>query len=1280
MLGSLDVLDAGRRVPLGGSKQRALLAVLLLHANEVVSVDRLVDELWGDRPPGSAGKLVQGYVSALRRLLSAGGVRDGPLETQAPGYALRVGSDELDRFVFERLAAEARAADGQELAARGLRAALALWRGPALADVTLEGPGRQEAERLNERRLAVLVERIELDLELGRHADVIGELEELVVSYPFHERLPALLILALYRSGRQAEALRAYRDTRRRLVEELGLEPGTELQQLERQILAHDPALDLPRAPTPPPPAPPAPASRPAAPDGDGDGRRVRKMVTVLFSDVVEWSSLAERLDPEPLHEVQARYHEEIGAVLVRHGGTVEKFIGDAAVAVFGVPAVHEDDALRAVRAAAEIRDAVAELNHELERDWGVRLTVHTGVNTGEVVTGLVSAGHSLAAGDTMVVAARLQQAADAGEILLGADTYRLVADAVRAEPVEPLNLKGRSTPVPAWRLVELAADRPVLSVPAAAPLVGRRRELDALEEAYARVVAERSCRLCTVVGPPGIGKSRLLREFAAARGDATVVVGRCLPYGDGITYWPLVDIVDQLVGDDPQARIAELMEDDERAAAIAERVAGAVGRAHAAGSPEEIAWAVRKLFERVAADGPLVVVVDDAHWAEPTLLDLLEYLLGFASDAILLLCLARPDLLEQRPAWAAPRPATSLIALEPLSDAESRELLELIPGSEAFADEAVDRVVAAAEGNPLFLEQLRALHAHGGAQGVVPPSIHALLAARIDRLEPDEREVLERASIEGRSFHLGGLAALLPERLRGELETVLMALVRKEFVHADRSGLAGEEAFRFRHLLIRDAAYAGIPKTTRAQLHESFADWVAGRTAGRVELEDITGYHLEQAYRYREELGSVDEHARALARRGARLLASAADRASARGDVSAAATLLGRAASLLPADDPERLSLLPDLGLLLTEAGRLAEAEQVLGEARELAATAGDRRAELNAAIELAALHLLSDPRSEIDALLDVVEGCVPELEVLDDARGLSRAWYLVGLVRGLWAGRHAVAERALARALEQVRRTGDKRQEAQILNRLAFVAWSGPMPLPEAIARCHEILGSAGGDRTLEAGALRWLAALEARAGRFDEARRLMAESIERYDGSPLMAETMRAFGYADVELLAGDPAAAELELRRGYDALGEMGEQGYRSSVAGFLARALYAQGRYDEAERFTRLSEETAAEEDTWSQVLFRATRAKVLARRGADSEARELVTRMLALVDETDLLDLRGDALLDAAEVLRLLGDPEAAAYIERAQALYEQKGNVVSARRAAELAATVRAT
>src|ERR687885_2700452 len=442
ILGPLEVHDDSRPVALGGPKHRALLGVLLLHANESISSERLVDELWGDQPPARAHKLVQGYVSGLRKLL-------GPARvvTRSPGYLARVEDGELDALEFDRLVTEAGAAEEPPLKAERLRRALELWRGSALANLRLESFGDREAERLNELRLAALLERIEIDLELGRHAELVGELEALVAEHPLQERFRALLMLALYRSGRQADALELYRATRTLLAEELGLDPSPELQRLERLVLTHDAELDPPRfearvelppAPTPPP-----------------EPERLRRTVSVVFGDIVGSTSLGERLDPETLHDVLDRYSETCADVLERHGGTVEKFIGDAVVAVFGLPSLHEDDALRAVRAAVEVRQAVADLSAELRRTWGVGLGVKLAVNSGEVFVGPGSRRDAFASGDAINVAARLEEAAAEGEILLGEQTRRLVEQAVRVEALEPLMLKGRSAPVRAGRLLE---------------------------------------------------------------------------------------------------------------------------------------------------------------------------------------------------------------------------------------------------------------------------------------------------------------------------------------------------------------------------------------------------------------------------------------------------------------------------------------------------------------------------------------------------------------------------------------------------------------------------------------------------------------------------------------------------------------------------------------------------------------------------------------------------------------------------------------------------------
>jgi len=619
----------------------------------------------------------------------------------------------------------------------------------------------------------------------------------------------------------------------------------------------------------------------------------VRKTVTVLFCDLVGSTSLGDRADPEVLRELMGRYHRELRTILERHGGSVEKFVGDAAMAVFGVPQVHEDDALRATRAANEIGDAVGRLG----------LEARIGVNTGEVVAGK---GETLVTGDAVNVAARLEQGASPGEVLLGEGTHALVRDAVRVEPAGPLVLKGKAEPVPAFRLLELLPDVPAFTRPIEAPFVGREDELETLERTLARAVDERRPELATIIGPPGIGKSRLARELIQ-RSQARVLVGRCLSYGEGITYWPLAEVVSQ-VGD-----VRSALGDDSDAELAASRIAAAVGTADAAASPEEIGWGFRKLFEALAREQPLIVVLDDIHWAEPTLLDLIEYVSTFAREApLLVLCLARPDLFELRPGWATPRPNAALVPLEPLAEEETETLVEELRD---VPDDMKARIVEAAEGNPLFVEQLLAMQAESrNGELEIPPTIHALLAARIDRLEPEERSVVERASIEGRMFHRGSVAALLPEQARPRVGSHLMTLVRKELIRPDRSTLPGDDGFRFGHILIRDAAYDSVPKRLRAELHERFADWLEAGLGDDAPGE-ILGYHLEQAYRYRIELGSEDEHSRKLALRAGRLLAEAGRRAHARRDAAATCSLLARASELIPDHDPELPSLLELLG-----------------------------------------------------------------------------------------------------------------------------------------------------------------------------------------------------------------------------------------------------------------------------------------------------------------------------------------------------------------------------
>ncbi|MDQ4018997.1 MAG: AAA family ATPase, partial [Actinomycetota bacterium] len=780
ILGSLEVSVDGRLVNLGPAKQRTLLAVLLIHANEVVSADALIDAIWPANPPETAAKALHVYVSGLRRAL---GTRASELlETRPLGYALALPPDALDRDRFERLLAEGRAARGAGDPGAGalLREALSLWHGPPLADFRYDPFAHAEIGRLEELRLAAFEERIDADLALGRHAELVGELEGLVSLHPLRERLRGQLMVALYRSGRQAEALDVYQEARRVLVEELGIDPSPPLRELEASILRQDAAL---APPTPTAAAPPPPA----APERD-EAVDVRKVVTMVLTDAAS-AELGELLDAEALRRVMSRYADVVSEVVSRHGGTIEKFIGDAVMAVFGVPRMHEDDALRAVRAALEVREELRPLDDELEQTWGARLGVRIAVNTGEVIASVGDGPTPVVTGDVVNVTARLREAAPAGEIWIGQATYALVRDAVIADVADTVAVAGKRSPVPAYALGGLVPEPVEPGRRADSPLVGRVHELAVLAEAFARVVRERACRLATVVGPPGIGKSRLTAEFAATIGErAIVLVGRCLAYGEGITFWPVRDLIRQaagLSGDDPSdealATVAALLEGDSNADAALERIAQLLGLVEDAGASEETFWAVRRTLEALARHRPLVAVLEDVHWAEPMLLDLIEYVRDWSREApLLVVCLARPEFLEKRPGWSRRRD-DAVLSLEPLTESESADLLDRLGASAALPPAARARITEAAEGNPLFLEQVLAMVAERGEAVeeafAVPPTLQALLGARLDALARGERAVLERAAVIGREFPADAVRDLLPEVARPDLAHRLMAL-----------------------------------------------------------------------------------------------------------------------------------------------------------------------------------------------------------------------------------------------------------------------------------------------------------------------------------------------------------------------------------------------------------------------------------------------------------------------------------------------------------------------
>jgi class 3 adenylate cyclase/tetratricopeptide (TPR) repeat protein len=1004
-----------------------------------------------------------------------------------------------------------------------------------------------------------------------------------------------------------------------------------------------------------------------------------RKTVTVIFVDVAESTRLGGALDPEPLRGLMIRYFETVADALRRHGGTVEKFIGDAVMAVFGVPVVHEDDALRAVRAAVEARDAISELNEELERERGFRIEISTGVNTGEVFAGDGADAYTLVTGDAVNVAARLQQAAGRNEILIGDATRRLVRDAVLAEPVEPLSLRGKKELVVAWRLTDVLDAASGFSRRFESPLIGRSRELAQLRLAFDRVVEERTNSLFTILGPAGIGKSRLVAELSTTLSDeAKIIAGRCLPYGEGITFWPLREIVQDLTRDAPGAPVSTLLTGDPDSEVIATRIEGAIGRSEVHGPAEEVFWAVRKLFEALARKRPLVVVFEDIHWAEPTFLDLIDHVAEWSRDApILLLCLARPELLEIRSNWSGGKLNSASLILGALTDAEADALIDSLPHESELTPGMRRQIAAKAEGNPLFVEQMLALLAEKPRSDTVievPPTIQMLLAARLDRLDDMERMVIERAAVVGTRFWPSAVADLVPAEFRETTPSLLLLLVRKELIGPDRPIVAGEDGYRFRHVLIRDAAYRAIAKELRGDLHERFANLIETTASGRLlEVEEILGYHLEQAFQYRAELASVDDETAQLAARAAQHLAAAGRRALARGDVSAAANLLSRTAALVPPNAPERIELLPALGGALLLAGDLERAEGVLVEAIAAGTAAGDRRVELHARLEQVFLRALTKPEVGVQHLQQVADDAIPELEALGDDLGLAKAWRRIADVHWM-RSRWREQERALERALRHAEQAGDAREVGGIRMRLAMALYWGPTPAPEAIARAERTLVHARGNPAVESAFLTSLAGLHAMSDRFDEARTLFVRGEE-------LAEELGFklwFGgfslvFADVELLAGDPEAAERKLRRGYRLLDSVGERRVLSVVASRLAETVYLQHRYDEAEQLTNISEQLAGSGDIASHIERRSVRAKVVAKRGEFELAERLAREAVELADETDDIGRQALVRVDLAEVLRGAGKTDdTISLVERARELFEQKGNVVAARAAGE--------
>jgi len=1200
ILGPLEVVEDGRPVPLDRRRMRALLAFLLLHANELVSADRLIDEGWGPEPPKTAGASLQNYVSRLRKAIGADAV-----VLQPPGYVLRVDPERFDLARFERLTTEARGAEPRERAEK-LRAALALWRGPALDDLAFEPFARDEVGRLEEARLAALEDCIDAELELGRDGDLVGELEELVEQHPLRERFRAHLMRALYRAGRQADALAAFQAARDVLNEELGLEPGEELRALQQAILRQDPSL-----------GPSADAAAERGPD--------RRTVTVVFCDLVGSSELAARLDPEAYRALLSRYFELVRAPIERHGGTLEKFIGDAVLAVFGVPELHEDDALRAVRAAVEAQAVL--------RD--AEIAARIGISTGEVH---VLSGHGEplhVSGAPASIASQLEGRAPSGGVLLGRETYSLVRDALRAEEREG-----------AWLVHEVVPGAPAYARRLDAPLVGRAQELDRLRAAYTDARATGRCRVVTVVGEAGIGKTRLMRELLLPlRDGARILVGRCVSYGEGATYLPIAEAVRHVAPSLGELAAALAAEEDGEQVAL--RIGELSGLRETPAAPGEAFWAVRRFLEALARERPLVLVLDDIHWAEPPLLDLVEYLGEWTKGPVLVLCAARHELVESRPAWGGPTSTAFVVELEALAAHEMNELvLDLAEGG--FDPDVAERIVEQAGGNPLFAEQLVALVREApDLVGDTPVTVEALLASRLDRLDPRERTVLCRASVIGRRFTRAELADLTPRVEADRTERDLAALFERALIDPR------EHVLTFHHVLVRDVAYRSIPKSERADLHELAARGLDRRNG----TDELVGYHLEQAYRALVDLGRTDDHAQRLAADASERLGNGGVRAWKRADVPAAVNLLLRAVALAP----ETNALACELGVALTASGEIEEATSILADATR----ATDDRVATRARLELANLRSMTEP-DRAGELISAAEEAIAALDSAGDDRALGRAWLFISNVRGGFFCEYAEMEAAARRAIDHYQRAGWSPSTA--LNSLGTALFFGPTPVGVAVAELERLRHTFEGDRASEANLLLWLGGLVAMRGDPDEGRALIDSAQGSYRELGLTAaaedDCARVLGLA--ELLSGSLDASEAHLRRSCEYLRHEGRTQVLATRAGELAYVLYLSERIDEAERWVRVAEEAAGEDDLDAALAWKPAAALLAAERGAADHSEGMIRDLLSRAPD-DAVFRKAQALLALGEILR---DREAQDAIDAAVSLYERKGIVAATRKA----------
>jgi len=1011
-----------------------------------------------------------------------------------------------------------------------------------------------------------------------------------------------------------------------------------------------------------------------------------RKVVTVLFADLVGFTSRAEQMDPEDVRAVLAPFHAQLRAELERFGGTVEKFIGDAVMALFGAPVGHEDDPERAVRAALAIRDWVREEE---------RIQVRLAVNTGEALVTLAARpaqGEGMAAGDVVNTAARLQAAAPVNGVLVGERTFRATRAVIEYQPAGPVVAKGKREPVPAWEAVAALARLGVdVAHEAKTALVGRERELEGLRGALARVREERTPQLVTLVGTPGIGKSRLvyeLRQIVEAEPELIAWrQGRSLPYGEGVNFWALAEIVKAQAGildtdtaEQAGAKLTQMaagvMGDAAGAEWVARHLSPLAGLGGDSGGPSggdrdgEVFAAWRQFIEALAEARPLVLVFEDLHWADDGLLDFADYLADWAGGVpLLIIGTARPELLMRRPGWGGGKPNSLTLSLGPLPEQDTARLIGLLNGRALIEAGQQAVLLAHAGGNPLFAEQyMQMLADQRAADGLapqlpVPESVQAIIGARLDLLAPAEKRLLHDAAVIGKVFWSGAAAALAGTTGHAEfgpagLEEGLHRLERKQYLRRERaSSVTGETQYAFVHVLVRDVAYGQIPRAARAVKHARAAGWI--ESLGRAEDHaEMIAHHYASALDLARATGQDTAD---LVSRARAALQAAGDRAMTLNAFSSAAGYYRAALALWPEDaQSQRAGLLRLLGTMLHEAGDPRAAETVLAEGSQAAAAADLPALRARIRVLLAEIHgtqglSYAEALEECEAATTILQGA-------GDLEGLAEAWLLAGQLR-VWLGESPADQEAFEHALTYARRSGNRRVQLRASAGLVGILCRLPVPADVAIARAGQLLQEASDEPWAEADALVWLAPLYACTGRFAEARDALARgqsNVRRLRPDDPWAQGAIPGGLT--ELVAGNPTAAERHLRKGYKAFHAMEERGYLSSLAGMLAEAVYRQDRLDEAQQLTEEAETLAAPDDFDAQARWRATRAKLLARRGQFRAARQLADEATALVSQTSDAVLLAQTFMDKAEVNRLAGAyDQAAASMHAALRIYEDK-------------------